>query len=284
VFANQSSTLNYLCAAVVHEAGHAYGLSHSLDPRDPMTYMDLAARKHWQNSDFQCGTDTPQQCRCTGATQNQFRYLQTTWGLAPGLAPPSVTIDAPADGAWVKPGFPIRATFASPLFALGGTMSIDGQTVEMIERNEILAYNAPELAGGDHAIQVSMSDFGDRTAMAQVNVKMLSACDAATKCAVGFHCIGGFCTPGANEAGGFGATCAENADCITGTCGDDGSQKLCTGQCDAGGTCPSGFECLSGANVCWPAEDGGCSTGRSGPFGLVLVGLGFVAVVLRRRR
>ena len=51
VFAGQTEHQTYLCTAIVHEAGHLYGLSHSLDRKDPMTYQDLSLPKAWQNSE-----------------------------------------------------------------------------------------------------------------------------------------------------------------------------------------------------------------------------------------
>ena len=283
VFANQTSNIEYLCTAIVHEAGHTYGLSHTLLALDPMSYKDLGAyAKEWQNAPQTCGTEdaAPQRCSCFQGQQNTFRALKDAFGLDPDLAPATIVIASPADGAFVKPGFPISARFDTPLDTLDVGMSIDNGT-EQPAANGLLAWNAPAtLAPGAHTITVAGTDYGDRTATTTVEVTVLSACSPGAACAGGFSCLGGTCLPGADVAGGLGASCTTNADCISGTCASDGSSSLCTGACDAGNTCPSGFECAS--NVCWPSDSGGCNVG-GGSFG-ALLGLAGLLVLGRRRR
>lgn len=284
VFANQTGDSNYLCAAIAHEAGHTFGLSHSLNALDPMTYMDLGSKKEWQNDDQTCGTDTPQACRCFPDTQNSFRYLRDTFGFAAGLADATLVINNPREGRWVRPGFGISATFATPLKLLDAALTFDGGT-QLPAMNGLLAWNAPAtLAPGPHAIQVSATDFGDRSQTQTVNVNVTATCSAGSSCENGFHCLGGFCLPGGNVEGGLGAACTDNGECVTGTCSSDGTDSLCTGTCDSGASCPSGFDCIDGANVCWPNEDsGGCAVAGGGP-GSLLAAFGVMIVGLRRRR
>lgn len=280
VFANQTNDKTYLCAAIAHEAGHAYGLSHSLDARDPMTYMDLGSLKRWQNAEQTCGTSTPENCRCFPSTQNSFRYLKDTFGLHPDLEPATVTLDTPRDGMWVKPGFPVRAVFSSPLDTLNASMSLDGGAAMPTDVN-ILAWNAPaSLTSGSHRVSVTATDYGDRAATATATVNIMQACGAG--CADGFSCLGGFCVPGKDTPGGLGATCTENSQCTLGLCAQDGESSLCTGTCDQG-SCPSGFSCVDGANVCWPVDEGGCSATGGSPASL-LFGAGALVLGLRRRR
>ncbi len=283
VFAGQTSNLSYLCNAIVHEAGHMYGLSHSLDARDPMTYMQLSEPKAWTNAEQQCGTDPAerQPCRCFQSTnlQNSFRYLKDVFGLAPGLAESTLSIVTPKDGMYVKPGFPVTAVYSSPLLTLSANMALDNGT-QQPAANGVLAWNAPASIGaGDHSVSVSAVDYADRTSSQTVNVKVMEACTSSDSCASGFACLGGFCLPGRDVDGGLGATCEANNECSTGSCSSDGTSSYCTAQCDPGNSCPSGFQCLAGANQCWPSTDGGCSTSGS-PSWLAALGLLF----LRRRR
>lgn len=286
VFANDTSNATYLCGAIAHEAGHAWGLSHCLDARDPMTYLELGSRKHWQNSEPRCGTElaNPQQCQCTGATQNSFRELKEAFGLHPNLTAPVLTLARPADGAWVKPGFGISASFDSQLDMLHASIAIDGAQLDT-RTTTPLAWNAPALGAGEHTVTVTAVDYGDRTVQATATVRVMATCEGGSGCAAGFHCLGGLCYPGASVDGGLGAACGSNDDCITGACGRSGSTAYCTGTCDAGGSCPSGFACTSsGADgICWPEESGGCATADGSP-GLVLFGLGLLAFATRRRR
>lgn len=88
---------------------------------------------------------------------------------------------------------------------------------------------------------------------------------------------------------GLGTSCTTGEDCDSNVCGEGPGGKLCTDSCAVGvdATCPDGFTCLGSsgaAGACWPEEDGGCcGTGRhAAP--TALLGIGLVALVLRRRR
>ncbi len=283
VFANQTASVEYLCAAIAHEAGHTYGLSHSLNPKDPMTYMDLGSHKEWQNAEQTCGTDAPQNCRCFDDTQNSFRYLMNTFGLRTDLAPATLTILNPKHDAWVKPGFGISAAFSSPLDTLSAEMSFDNGT-PVDAANGVLAWNAPAmLSPGGHRVTVNAADFADRAVSATLTVNVVATCGNGETCPEGFPCLGGYCLPGPGIDSGLGAACETGSDCVTGSCMSDGATSLCTGTCDAGGSCPAGFTCIEGANLCWPAQDsGGCSVGGS-PATFAPV-LGLLFLVRRRRR
>ena len=284
VFANQTSNIPYLCTAIVHEAGHTYGLSHTLHALDPMSYKDLGAyAKKWQNAPQTCGIEDsdPQRCRCFAGEQNTFRALRDTFGLSSALGPATMVISTPADGAYVKPGFPISARFETALDTLDIGMTIDNGAPQPAG-NGILAWNAPaSITPGTHTITVAGTDFGDRAASQTVAVTVMASCADGATCAAGFSCLGGTCFPGANVAGGLGASCTDNADCITGACASDGTTSVCTGVCDAGDTCPSGFACTG--NVCWPSEEGGCNAGGS-PFGALLGLASLLALRPRRGR
>jgi MYXO-CTERM domain-containing protein len=145
------------------------------------------------------------------------------------------------------------------------------------------------LAGGDHTISVVAKDSANREISSEITVHVVDRCDAATTCKSDFHCLGGYCLPGAKVPGGLGAACVGNDDCITGQCGSDGTNMLCTGTCDAGLACPSGYTCYEttpGTGVCWPApeEDSGCSTTSSGSSLFGLFGLGLLTLIVRRRK
>ena len=280
VFANVTDDLEFLCGAVAQEATHVWGLDHEMDKDDPMTYLDLGTLKRFQNTNAPCGEFEERECNCGGVSQNSVQFLNDRFGPA-NLAPATVSITTPADRAWVKPGFAVRAELESQLSFANGTLRVDGAETQAISNGPI-AFNAPaNLTAGDHTIEVSATDEGNRTVSDSVTVRVMGACSAATACPAQFHCLGGFCVPGANEAGGLGSTCSDNAQCVTGQCATDGNDSLCTSVCDAGDSCPAGFDCLAG--VCWPAEGGGCKTSGGGA-GWICAGLGVLVLGMRRRR
>ncbi|MBA3452096.1 MAG: Ig-like domain-containing protein [Deltaproteobacteria bacterium] len=290
VFAGGSTDLEFMCGAVAQEACHVWGLDHELNKLDPMTYLDLGTLKRFQNASAQCGEtlDAPRECYCSGNTQNSFQYMTAMFGGA-NLPPPQLVVSTPTEGQWVQPGFPIRAVLMSPLGATSATLSVDGVETASLSPGPF-GFNAPAtLAGGDHTVSVTGTDGGGRAVTETVNVHVTATCGPSSGCNDGFHCLGGFCLPGKQFDGGLGADCTSNDTCITASCGTANGEQLCTAQCDSGNSCPAGFTCL-GANleggVCWPVgDDGGCAAGGGGGApGLVLAGLGLLALVGRRRR
>lgn len=282
VFAETTANLNFLCGAVAQEAAHVWGLDHELNADDPMTYLELGSSKRFQNDDANCGEDTPRRCFCGGSTQNSFRFMTNAFGLSGTLMPTSMTLDTPKDGAWVKPNFAVRATFTSELSLLSGSLLVDGQPKQEAMRG-LLAFNVPGLTAGEHTIAVTATDAADRSEMVSVKIKQLVACGAGNSCANGFNCIDQICYPGANEAGGVGAACSKNEDCLTSACALDGEGGgICTGTCASG--CPEDFDCVD--NICWPKQGGGCASGGagSGTAAGMLAGLSGLVLVLRRRR
>jgi hypothetical protein len=284
VFALETGDLDYLCWAAAQETSHVFGLDHEMNALDPMTYLSPPTKKQgFQNTASNCGEFMPRQCWCGGTQQNSFQYLADTIGPS-HLDPATVAITAPADGAWVLPGFVVHAQMMSQVSARAGDLQIDGAVTQSVAEPP-LVFNAPAtLAAGDHVISVDATDAAARTVTASVTVHQVASCAGGASCDKGFGCLGGYCLPTNGVAGGLGSTCTDNSECITGTCGSDGSSMLCTGPCDGGMKCPSNFTCevAGAAGVCWPnSHRGGCTS--TAPDGGLVVLLVLGALVLARR-
>jgi len=126
------------------------------------------------------------------------------------------------------------------------------------------------------------------------HIPQLEGCKGDAECTGGGEiCFSGQCIAEPFSGGGFGASCVNPGDCETGSCANGPGGSLCTATCDVGqaGDCPAGFECLAGdgaaQGLCWASDlidDGGCcdSSGQGAP--TMLLGIGLVALVLRRAK
>jgi len=119
------------------------------------------------------------------------------------------------------------------------------------------------------------------------HVPQLEGCKTDADCP-GQVCFQAQCIAQPFTDGGLGATCTGPGDCDTGQCANGDGGELCTAVCAVGqaGACPSDFECLAtgnGQGVCWPNGGGCCDAGgHGGP--TMMLGIGLVAFVLRRRQ
>jgi uncharacterized protein (TIGR03382 family) len=291
VFAAAINNADFLCWATAQESAHVWGLDHELNPLDPMTYLTPPIKKEgFQNTWSPCGEEMGKErgCECGGFKQNSYQYLMDTFGPRT-LEPATLTITHPKNGAWIKPGAKVRFAMMSQLSVTSASLQVDGATAATIAKDDPHLFVTPlDLAAGERTLAVVAKDTGDREIAGQVAVQVTATCGDGSGCAKGFGCLGGYCLPGADIAGGLGAACAVDEDCVTASCGSDGTVSLCTGQCDAGNACPSGYACLSasgGAGVCWPAADGGgCSSSGGGSPLFALLGLGALVMLARRRK
>jgi MYXO-CTERM domain-containing protein len=295
VFAADLDNQDFMCWAAAQESSHVFGLDHELNAKDPMTYLAPPMKKPgFQNVEAKCGEEAgqPRECWCGGDTQNSYQYLMDLFGPAM-LEPATLSISEPVDGAWVKPGFNVRAELVSQLSMTVGSLHVDGTTSQSIQQGDPLVWNtSATLAGGDHKLTIEALDTADRTLISnEITVHVTQRCDGNNSCESNTHCLGGFCLPGKTIAGGLGAACTGADECITGQCSTDGVDSVCTGACDGGTSCPSGYACYAAgaSSVCWPVppEDTGCSTsspsGKRDPM-FAIFGLGVLVLVTRRRR
>lgn len=155
---------------------------------------------------------------------------------------------------------------------------------------------------------VGVTSFGDQTcgqfgADTRTNIEkqflLASAPVLAGSCTDDSQCNGGLCFKGSCIAqpfsgNGLGVDCTAPAMCQSNVCLGIGEEMKCSMSCTVGddSSCPDGFDCLDGggAGACWPSsgsggdDDSGCcdASGRGGP--TALFAIGFIALVLRRRR
>lgn len=83
VFARQiTGGARLVCETVAHEVAHAYGLDHTMNARDPMSYLPRAARRSFQDQAAQCGERAARPCTTGQAVQNSHQQLLRTLGPA----------------------------------------------------------------------------------------------------------------------------------------------------------------------------------------------------------
>ena len=286
VYGDDSDTL---CWTASQEIAHAFGLEHELNAKDPLTYLAGNLPKRFQAANAQCGEGIPRVCTCTGGQQNSYEHILAMFG--PGTpTPPMLTVKAPTNGKKVQPGFVTRVTATDDSAVEHVELLVDGMKIAE-SYTEPYTIVAPDVvAEGPHTMEVRAVDIQGTPASVMLDIVMGPPCTASAGCEGVDVCVAGVCLPGPDAPGGLGYDCQANTECISRNCikldGDAVGQ--CVEQCSPAveGVCPSGFECLDaggGAGVCWMNESGGCcDTGGSGK-GPMLLSLGVLALVLRRR-
>jgi len=298
-----------VCSTAAQEIGHSFGMDHSHNAADPMTYFNYNLRRYFQNSADPCGSDCtngtgPMGNACSGSdnqvhtccinqgsTQNSYQTLTNLFG-AGTIPPPIVSITAPQQGASVMAGFPVNTTVSDNAMITKVDLSVDGMLVQSLTTGPF-AFNAPaSLGNGNHTVLVTATDAHGISGSRMITVNIGPPCQSASDCPTSTDaCIGGRCVPGPGVAGGLGTSCTANSDCGDQNCASDGTNQYCTTACTAG-QCPSGFGCLptmDGATMgyCWPGynEGGGsgCSASSSSG-GVVTSGLLFGALLVSRRK
>jgi MYXO-CTERM domain-containing protein len=286
----------FLAHTIAHEAGHTFSLNHLYDCEDPMTYLTGCGEKYFQDSALACaevsqtGQWTTAPCSCGGSTQNSHQTLLQAFGPRE-LAPPSVSITQPAQGARVEPGFVVRIDATSDTDLVAARFYLDDELVSDVSTPPFV-FNAPDVLDiGSYQLTVEVDDKFGNTGSDAIAVYRGAPCD----CSADEVCVDGLCTPGPDVAGGLGTSCEDSTDCESGLCGQTSSGGFCTATCEEGNEygCPDGFECLqsSGGGVCWwqdgdGSESGtcGCRAGNQGGFPAAALILGLAFFGLRRRQ
>ena len=224
-----------ICATAAQEIAHSWSLDHVTDASDPMTYygQNDPTPKKYKNAQDQCGSDCvsgqgplgqacsgagtqSHACSCTGSqTQNSFATIQGLFG-ASAPTPPVIMISAPANGAQVNPGFPIRSTVDDGDGVAKVELRIDNALLSTLTVGPFI-FNAPAaMPDGTHRVEITAYDIYGTPAKAFVDVIIGKPCGKPSDCPMATDtCIGGRCVPGSGVAGGLGSPCTDGSMCST---------------------------------------------------------------------
>jgi len=207
----------------------------------------------------------------------------------PDTQAPTVSITSPAAGATVSTSVTVKAAISDDTGVTKAELLVDGQTVASLTKAPFEF--AVTLAPGQHTLKVVGQDAANNKGDAVVAVTVAQDVEPDP-----------VPQPTQPAPGAYGATCADNAACVSGICAQDPDSggRFCTQACDpnvidvcSGGQClPTNVtgKYVCGAPVGSPSSAlqgellGGCSMSGRGAAGggltlLLLAGLWF----LRRR-
>lgn len=294
-----------ICSVIGQETAHAFGLDHVFHCGSPMTYLGASCGRQWfRNVGLPCGEWQERACECTGQEQNDHVVLRSVFGDGTAPPPPTATLNTPADGTEVQPGFFISIDATDPRqvfevdFYVNGWKYVTLPGHEYRDRGRPYTFATPmDLPQGVQNVEVRVrNDLGSESVVTS-RVTMGPPCASEAACLQGQTCNEGACTwPSPDKA--MGDTCEINQECTTELCASNGSETLCTETCFTGinDFCPDGFACVAtNANqgVCWPGDGEGedtescCSVGdtrsKRGQLVLALL-IGLILFGRRRRR
>jgi len=122
------------------------------------------------------------------------------------------------------------------------------------------------------------------------HVTDLIGCLSDSDCPMYRTCFSHRCIAEPFGPNGIGTVCNTAADCDSSECAissQDGSRCSLTCTVSDSSSCPGGFECLRATGdlgACWPTSGGCCDAGGAGGPPTMVVGIGLVALGLRRKR
>lgn len=320
-YGNPTLMIEEMCSAAGQEAAHAFTLDHVGSCTDPMTYEKYCGvRKYFRNLDIRCGAfenavpgfpqESPRDCKCGAQAQNAHKVLLRIFGASDTQPPPpSLTINAPSNGATIGAAADMAVTVNSLhtrglnrievylngwLWGEVAGKSPEAQgtgTYTMILPQGVLNMPAT-VPNGVIDIEVrSYNDLEGTPATETITITKGAACTAPTDCAQGQLCDAGKCY-WAEPQLGIGDMCEYNQACTSGSCVQAGDEMRCSQACNtfAADSCPADFECLDtggSLGVCWPESSSGCCSAAdttNGQLAMQLaMALGLGAWLLRRR-
>jgi hypothetical protein len=284
---------DHLCWTSAQEIAHAFGLEHQFLQKDPLTYLDGDLPKRFRDETVNCGEyaekDPPCQC---GVNQNSYRKILALFG--PGTpTPPDVLFKRLTEGKVVQPGFSAVINAIDDVRIDKVELFIDGDSVGTTTTSVANDFEVatPDLALGAHTLEARATDVQGIVGATTITVEVGPPCTPDKGCTGDDVCVEGVCIPGPGEPGGIGSVCQRDTECLSRQCADAGEElKYCVEDCTFGNaaSCPNNFECITGgaSGVCWPTDGGGCCDtggGRGNPFAPLLLGLGVLLVLARRR-
>jgi hypothetical protein len=307
VYSGYANKVNEICATAAQELAHSWGLDHVTDPTDPLTYAqsftgirqfkdgvkcgsDCVGGVSAQPFSIPCNTAGEHTCVSTGtATQNDVQTLIALFGPA-GAQAPMLSVTNPANGSTQSPGFEITANCTSADGVQEVALSIDGVPKATLTVPPFTFMAPATIPEGPHRVSVLCASTKQAITIVNADVVVGTPCVNGGCNAAGYICFDGACIAGPDATGGVGATCNNNADCISDICASDGTSSSCVIPCDLDAKhCPDGFGCIedgAGGGVCWLGADSGgcCDTSGSNGAGSMLLALGIAATFVTRRR
>ena len=318
------------CWVIAQETAHSFALDHEFQYKDtgrsacndPMTYRsDCGGQKFFRNEYATCGEFSQASVHACGGvcgdTQNSHGRLLAVLGPGtPITKPPTIALNAPAEGATIKTGTAVIGTGGAQRGIARVELWLNGykwgQTlgVDFGPQGQPVAAYTVQVPDGvpDSKYDLVLKAFDDidvegDTAVLHVVKGKATGCDPTVAnpdgtidtCLAGQSCTDGKCAWTDAGTGEFGAACTYPQFCVSGDCDGTGATVICTHDCvmSIADSCPMGYECTPSmaGTACLPAgaaSGGGCcSVGEAGlpavatHGGLALATLG---LLFRRRR
>jgi MYXO-CTERM domain-containing protein len=164
-----------------HESAHTYGLPHSGDPCDLMSYGNCSKLKTFLDKMMSMQSDSYGKC---GLTQmNSHQMLLDNLGPAGSTqpppppppqddtTPPAVGITSPAAGATVTSGVTVKASVTDNQGVVKAELLVDGKVVTS-RTTAPWEFNAGTLSQGTHLLKVKAYDAAGNAGEASVTVSV----------------------------------------------------------------------------------------------------------------